>query len=243
MRAVVTATWDDAPHLTKEQKDDLFRSIPPYQRDARTKGVPQLGAGAIYPVPESDLVEDDFMIPDLWPRGYGMDVGWNRTAAVWGALDRVSDVLHLYSTHYRGQAEPSVHASAIRARGEWVPGFIDPASKGRSQSDGTQLLATYRDLGLKIETANNAVESGLLEVWQRMSSGRLRVFRSLGDWLAEFRIYQRDEKGKVVKGFDHLMDATRYLVMELDRLEGRPAKPVEKHEYVYPGQRSQSWMG
>ena len=37
---LVTATWDDAPHLTKEQKDELWASIPPYQRDARAKGVP-----------------------------------------------------------------------------------------------------------------------------------------------------------------------------------------------------------
>ena len=52
-----------------------------------------------------------------------------------------------------------------------------------------------------------------LEVWQRLSSGRLKVFDSLRNWLGEFRIYRRDEKGKVVKKNDHLMDATRYLCL------------------------------
>ena len=44
---LIQATWDDAPHLTKEQKDKLWAALPPHQRDARSKGVPQLGAGAI----------------------------------------------------------------------------------------------------------------------------------------------------------------------------------------------------
>jgi hypothetical protein len=36
---------------------------------------------------------------------------------------------------------------------------------------------------------------------------------SLQNWLSEFRIYRRDEKGKIVKQNDHLMDATRYLIL------------------------------
>jgi hypothetical protein len=68
-------------------------------------------------------------------------------------------------------------------------------------------------MGLKLSLADNAVEAGLHEVLQRMTTGRLKVFRNLGGWLGEYRIYRRDDKGKVVKKFDHLMDATRYLVM------------------------------
>lgn len=32
-----------------------------------------------------------------------------------GALDRATDTLYLYHEHYRSQAEPVVHAEAIRA--------------------------------------------------------------------------------------------------------------------------------
>lgn len=212
-RAVVTCGWDDVPHLDDGIKREMLAKLPPHQRDARTKGVPSLGSGAIYPVAESEIVVEDFALPDHWPRAYGMDVGWNRTAVVWGALDRESDTLYLYSTHYRGQAEPSVHADAVRARGDWIPGAIDPASRGRSQKDGEQLLQNYTDLGLDLTPAINAVEAGIYEVWQRLSSGRLKVFRSLGDWLGEYRLYRRDDKGRVVKQNDHLMDATRYLAM------------------------------
>jgi phage terminase large subunit-like protein len=58
----VFCTWDEVPHLSQEAKDGLWRSIPPFQRDARSKGVPSLGAGAIYPVPEADITVSDFSI-------------------------------------------------------------------------------------------------------------------------------------------------------------------------------------
>ena len=212
-KAVVFMGWKDAPHLSAEAQEALLASYSPHERDARTKGIPQLGSGAIYPVPESEITCKPFDLPAYWPRGYGMDVGWNRTAAVWGAHDRDADVVYLYSEHYRGNAEPSIHAEAIRSRGVWMPGVIDPASRSRGQRDGEQLLNDYVQLGLNLNTAQNAREAGLLEVWQRLSTGRLKVFDSLQSWLTEYRLYRRDEKGIVVKERDHLMDATRYLVV------------------------------
>lgn len=242
---VVMATWDDAPHLSQTAKEELWASIPPFQRDARSKGIPQLGAGAIYPVPESDLLVDPFQIPDYWPQGYGMDVGWNATAALWGAWDREKDVLYLSHAYKRGQAEPDVHSTAIKRPGEWIPGVIDPASRGRSQKDGSRLIEDYRNLGLKLEFAQNAVEAGLHEVWQRMVTGRLKVFKTLADWLAEFRLYRRDEKGRVVKENDHLMDCMRYLVQSgLGKLVTKPVAPPPEGQYSYEIGRDQlNWMG
>ena len=97
------------------------RSTPPYQIKARTEGEPALGAGAIYPIDEDEVRVPDRPIPEEWPRAYGMDVGWNRTAVVWGARDPGSGVMYLYSEHYQGQGEPASHAEAIRARGAWIP--------------------------------------------------------------------------------------------------------------------------
>src|SRR6516162_8297821 len=44
-----------------------------------------------------------------------------------GARDPASGMVYLYSEHYQGQGEPSSHAQAIRARGDWILGVIDPA--------------------------------------------------------------------------------------------------------------------
>lgn len=213
MKKAIFMGWADTPHLDKSAQDALLSSYSVHERDARTKGIPQLGSGAIYPIPESEIVCKPFDLPAYWPRGYGMDVGWNRTAAVWGAHDRDTDVVYLYSEHYRGNAEPSIHADAIAARGEWMHGVIDPASLGSAQKDGERLFPIYDNLGLHISTAVNSRESGLLEVLQRLSAGRLKVFDTLQNWLMEYRLYRRDDKGAVVKERDHLMDATRYLVV------------------------------
>lgn len=242
-KAVVMATWDDVPHLSESAKKKLWDSIPPFQRDARSKGIPQLGAGAIYPVPESDILVDDFEIPNHWPRGYAMDVGWNRTAAGFYAWDRENDIVYRIGEHYRGEAEPSVHAEAIKARGKWLQGVIDPASRGRSQADGVQLMKIYRDLGLNIDKANNAVEAGIYEAWQRMSTGRFKVFKSCQNWIYEFRLYRRDEKGRIVKENDHAMDEMRYFIMSgISRATINPEfeKPEPEEDYGYSGA---GWTG
>lgn len=211
-RCLIQAGWDDVPHLSAATKAKLLASTLPFQRDARSKGIPSLGAGAIFPVPESDIVCEPFRIPEYWRRAYGLDVGWRKTAAVWGAIDPLGDILYLYSEHYRGEAHPSTHAAAIRARGEWIPGVIDPAARGREKNDGTILIQSYRDLGLDLAQADNAVDTGLFDVWERLETGRLKVFSTLLNWRSEYRLYRRDDKGRIVKEFDHLMDATRYLV-------------------------------
>jgi hypothetical protein len=241
----IQATWDDAPHLTPEAKAELLLSIPAYQREARSKGVPQLGSGAIYQVPESDIVVADFAIPDYWPKAFGLDVGWNKTAAVFAARDNDSGVIYLTSEHYAGLQEPILHAQPIKARGAWLSGVIDPAARGRSQIDGRQLIQIYRECGLHLEEADNAVESGIYQVWQLMSSGKLKVFRSLGNWLSEFRLYQRDRDGKIVKQNDHLMDATRYLIMSgRERMKAKPQTEAKVPQYSYDFAKSmgQSWM-
>jgi phage terminase large subunit-like protein len=226
---VVMASWEDVPHLSEQAKRELLESIPPYQRDARTKGIPQLGAGVIYPIPESEYLVDPFTIPETWRKAYGFDVGWNKTAAIWAAEDPNSGVWYLYSEYYRGEVEPSVHAQAIHSRGKWINGAIDTAARGRSQTDGENLQQMYQDLGLQLVGADKSVETGLYTCWQLLSEGRIKVFKTLGNFLNEIRVYRRDEKGKVVKTNDHLMDAFRYLIMT-----GRDVAQTEPAPYDIP---------
>jgi hypothetical protein len=177
-----------------------------HEREARTKGIPSLGASAIYPVPEPDIVVKPFEI--LAFIGALMAPMWGGTGQrpYGGALDPETDVLYTYSEHYRGQAEPAIYAQV--GRGSWNPG-IDPAARGRTQTDGERLLAIYRELGLNLIPADKPVEAGTYAAWQRLPAGKLKVFSTLENWLQEFRIYRRDEKDRVVRENDH---ATRHLI-------------------------------
>lgn len=209
---LVTAGWDDAPHLDAKTKGELLASTPPFLRNARSKGIPSLGSGAIYPIPEEDIIVPYFEIPQHWPRCFGLDVGWNRTAALWAAWDLSTGTCYLYAEHYRGIAEPAVHAEAIKARGDWITGVCDPAARSSSQRDGEKLADLYRQLGLKLVMADNSVDAGIYDTWAALSTGKVKVMSHLLNFFNEYRLYRRDENGKIVKKHDHLMDVMRYIV-------------------------------
>lgn len=236
---VVMASWDDAPHLTEDAKRELYAQIPAYQRDARMRGIPQMGSGAIYPVAESDITVAPFEIPKYWPRSYALDVG-NNTACVWGTQDRNTGTYYLYREYFRAGAEeaipPSIHAAAIKGHKDkdaWIHGVIDPAARGRSQTDGQRLLQMYLDLGLKISPSQNAVEAGIGEILDAYATGRLKIFANLTKFWEEFRLYQRDKNGKVIKKRDHLMDAKRYWWLSgRDLMKTEPPKPSAETRYV-----------
>jgi phage terminase large subunit-like protein len=205
-------TWDDVPHLSESDKVQLMASIPPWQRDARTRGIPSMGSGAIYPIPMSDIKVPRFEIPKHWKRYAGMDVG-NKTAAIWFAINPDTGVHYAYHEYYREGELPAVHAASIILPGKWIPIAIDHAAHGRSQIDGKNLFDMYKDLGLDLHNADKSVETGLYTCWELMSSGRLKIFDDLKKFFDEYQIYRRDDKGRIVKEKDHLMDAFRYGIM------------------------------
>ena len=211
-RYLVFASIDDAPHLSEQQRRNLSDRAEPHLKEARTKGIPTVGSGRVWPINEEDgsVVIPDFPLPEWWKRGYVLDPGWNKTAALWMAYDHENDIWYAYAEHYRGEAESFVHANVIKSRGAWMTGIIDPASRGRDQLDGRKMVETYRKHGLKLRFAVNAFETGLTNVWDMMVAGQLKIFRSCQCLLGEIRLYRRNEKGKVIEEDDHLCACLRY---------------------------------
>ena len=74
-RAVVTATIDDARHFSAADKVRIVASYMPHELEARTKGVPVLGSGRIFPVKEETLAIEHREFPRHWPRIGGTSVG------------------------------------------------------------------------------------------------------------------------------------------------------------------------
>lgn len=216
-KAVIQAGWDDAAWLSEESKEQMLADTPPHLREARRLGMPAMGSGNVYPISLESILVEPFHIPDYFKKLFALDVGWNRTAALWAAIDPQTDTVYIYDEHYLAEEPPPIHAAAIRGRGSWIPGVIDPASRGRSQVDGKQLRQQYKDLGLSMHDAINSVDSGIQAVWQRMTTGNLKVFNTLPHFAKEFVLYRRDEKGRIIKENDHLMDCLRYIQNNLQR--------------------------
>ena len=220
-KAIIQAGWDDAPWLSEPAKKQMEADTPPHLIEARRLGRPSMGSGNVFPLAIENLLCKPIDIPHFWKRLYALDVGWNNTACLWGALDPVTDTLYIYDEYFMKEQPPAVHAAGVRARGEWIPGVIDPASRGRSQNDGAQLWQSYRDLGLRLSKADNAVEAGINDLWHRMTMGTLKVFNTLPHFAREFILYRRDLKGRIVKENDHIMDCLRYLQNNINRARSK----------------------
>lgn len=225
-----SVTWDDAPHLTEDVKQQMLQAIPPYQRDMRSRGIPSLGGGLIFPVSEQTIRIDGFTIQPHWPRICGADFGYDHpTAMVWLTWDRDSDTVYIYDCFRKrgsdlatsGDSPVSTYASAWRKRGDWIPVAWPHDGLQHDKSSGVQLAKQWADEGVymlhsnaSFEGGGNGVEAGLMMMLDRMQTGRLKVAAHLADWWEEFRMYHRED-GKVVKERDDLMAATRYGLMML----------------------------
>lgn len=227
---ITVMTIEDAEHYTPAQRAAIIAGYPPHEREARAKGIPTLGSGRIYPVPEDMVREHAFPIPAHWPRICGLDFGWDHpTAAVWIAMDRDTDTVHVYDAYRVKEAPVLMHAAAVKAKGQWIPVAWPHDGLQHDKGSGEALADQYRKHGVKMlpdkathppapgekeGTGGNGVEAGVMDILDRMQTGRFKVAAHLHDWWEEFRLYHRED-GKIVKVNDDLMSATRYAVMML----------------------------
>ena len=218
-RAVTTMTIDDAEHYTPEERAKIIASYPPHEREARTKGIPTLGSGRVFPVAEETITVEAFSIPPHWLRIGAMDFGWDHPfAAVELAWDRDADVIYVTKAYRQKEATPVIHAAALKPWGD-LPWAWPHDGLQHDKGSGEQLASQYRTQGLDMlperatfEDGTNGVEAGIMEMLDRMQSGRWKVFSHLVDWFEEFRLYHRKD-GLIVKLQDDLMSASRYGLM------------------------------
>jgi phage terminase large subunit-like protein len=230
-QVLLQATWDDAPHLTKEVKDQLLAQYPPHERELRSKGIPVFGSGLVFPISEGDITSDYFDIPSSWPRVAGIDFGWDHpTAVVWMAYDREADVMYVYDEYSERQKTPLEHSAAIRARPHYIPIAWPRDGLQTDKGSGISLAQHYRDQGCNLmpqcftnpvalgdsAKGNQNIEPGIMMMLHRMETGRLKIFPHLMDWFKEFRSYHRKD-GKIAPLNDDVMSATRYAAMSLER--------------------------
>lgn len=221
-RHVVSMTIDDVEHYSAEERARIIASYPPHEREARTKGIPTMGSGRVFPISEDRIACDPITIPRHWAQINGLDFGWDHPfAAVNLAWDRDADVVYATKGYRQKEATPIIHAAAIRPWGDWVPCAWPHDGYQHDKGSGDQLAEQYRQQGLNMlpEHATHAeggfgTEAGIMAILDRMQTGRFKVFATFLPWFEEFRLYHRKD-GKIVKERDDLMSATRVGIMML----------------------------
>lgn len=235
-QSLINVTWDDAPHITDEVKQQLLAGIPEHQRDMRTRGIPLLGEGLIFPISENSIKCKPFNIPEHWPRICGIDFGWDHpTALVWIAINPDNETVYVYDCVKQDKTTVSQMAMIINKRQpDWIPVSWPHDGLQHDKVSGIQIAQHYLDEGVNMlatratfPDGSNGVEAGLYQMLDLMTSGRFMVFEHLSEWFDEFRMYHR-ENGKIVKLFDDLLSATRYAYM-MRRFAN--AEPFKQHDY------------
>jgi len=221
---LLTATWDDAPHLNEDTKEQLLAQYPPHERKLRSEGIPVFGSGLVFPVAADEISVEPFAIPESWGRIAAIDFGWDHpTAVVWVAYNQETDTIYVYDCYRERQQTSIVVSAAIQARGSWIP--VAWPKDGLQTRDGINLAQQYRDQGVAMlpewftnpptigeKMGTVSVEGGIMDILQRMETGRFKVFSHLHEWFLEYTQYHRKD-GKIVALNDDLMSATRYAAM------------------------------
>lgn len=222
-RGLVKMTIYDALHYTDEQRKQIIAGYPEHERQARSMGEPMVGEGRVFPFPD-EMVSIPTLahIPLHWKKLWGIDFGLNHPfAAVLILWDVDTDTIYVYHCIRLKDAMSINHAAAMKTIGANVPVAWPQDGHTRREHEGdlksTALI--YKKHGLRMldhhatfPDGGNSTEAGILEMENRMTTGKLKVMAHLSEWFEEYRMYHRED-GKLVKLNDDLMSATRVAIM------------------------------
>jgi phage terminase large subunit-like protein len=246
---VIQMGIEDAEHYTPERRAEIIASYPAHERDARAKGIPVLGSGAVFPVAESEIVIEPIPIAAHWARLSAIDFGWDHPFAwVKVAHDRDTDTVYLFDEYSQREKTPKDHVADLRVKPEfdWVPVVWPHDGLQHDKGSGVALADTYRHLGLPLMqekfsnppapgedegSGGNGVEAGIMEMLTRMQTGRFKVFSTCQKWLSEFRLYHR-VNGKIEAIDDDVISASRLCVMSLRHAITKPVPVMRRRAAV-----------
>lgn len=210
--------WRDCKHLTPELQEQILASIPPFEREMRSEGKPYFGTGLVFPIDEGQLRCAPFALDSRpWYRVIrAIDIGIDHpTAIVWLAWDPEQDVVYVTRTHRKSDEIVAAHAATANSQWAHAPMVFPPDADQREKGSGASVRGLYEQAGIS-NTADfcnpdesKFVEPGLMAMYERMRTGRFKVFSTCTEFFDELRKYHRKD-GKLVKVDDDVISAVRY---------------------------------
>lgn len=225
-RGVTYMTIDDAKHISLDARKKIVDGYLAHEREARTKGIPMLGSGKIFKNLEAEILVDPFPPPRHWRYVWGTDFGIEHPfAASLLGLDMDTDVIYVMYCYRAANETPLQHCAAMKpvfeGRGDKIPMVWPQDGWQRKEFEGAlkPTATIYKKHKMNVmpthatfPDGSNSTFAGILEMQERFSSGRLKVFNTQTNWLDEYRNYHMKD-GQIVKIRDDLMSATRVGIM------------------------------
>lgn len=220
-RGHVIMTIDDVTHITPKQKAKIIAAYPPHEREARVKGIPFMGSGRVFTSTEESISEPAIThVPPHWTKLWGIDFGIGHPfGAVLLLWDRDNDVIHVHHAIRVADQSPLQQAVPMKLVGANVPVAWPQDGTQREKGTGETVASHYRRQGLLMLSDHAtwpdggvSTEAGILEMEDRMVTGRLKVAAHLTQWFEEYRLFHRKD-GVLVKVKDDLLSATRIGIM------------------------------
>jgi len=239
---MVSGTWEDAPHLDKDERERLAMTYPDHKAQTKMLGLPMMGEGRVFSSPEDDLRVQPFEIPRHFAQIAGIDFGLSSdkkhpTAGVWLAWDRHKDVLYLIGDYRKPDALAVVHAEAFKRRGKWIPVAWPHDGHKRDAGFGVEIKDHYVSHGVnmlptsarydKDRGGRQDPEPAILDLVERMEAQRFLVFSNCKWFWEEYLSWHRRD-GKPVAYRDDVMKALLYAIMMLRYAYTEPAANVRR---------------
>ena len=162
-RFKIVMTIDDVEHYSEDEKKKIISSYPAHEMEARTKGIPILGSGRIFPVSEESITCEHRDFPPHWPRIGGMDFGWD--SPVRGGRDglgsRQRHGLCLQNASTEGSNAGRFTLRAVRAWGKELPwAWPQDGRRETLEGAGIALAEQYKAQGFNMLHEHAQFEDG-----------------------------------------------------------------------------------
>ncbi len=234
--------WDDCRGLAKDAigfipVDDLVRQWHRTSRRAWSVEMmcrqPQV-SDCVYPEfdPTKHVREEDpHDNQGQWIGG--MDFGLrNPTVMLWAHLHQSDDqndepILHILGEYIRAGVTFDQHMQAIDRQAslngwphtDWLG--VDPAGNQRNSHTGISDVQALRKLGHTVKTKRSSLRDGIERIRRRLDRHTLRIHPRCKNLIEAMRCYHFDvdnpQRQEPIKdGPDHLCDALRYMVINLE---------------------------
>ena len=169
------------------------------------------------------------MIDPTWKRIAGMHVEDDGTVGVvWLAHDWMSSVVHCYDAAIFRLEVKAVIAEGIGARGRHYPlawRKKDEAFAKDLETSGITIIPEH--------CADNQAMAEVIsrEIWQKLRTSQFRVEKRVGDWLSEYRRFDRSDSKVPTSGYP-LMAATRHAIEMLPY--AKPERDPQRNKQNFP---------